>query len=39
LFWTHNNWNLTFYMSAAAYVAGIMCWMFLDSVKPLEGTE
>ena len=35
--WTHNNWNLTFYLSAAVYAAGILCWYFLDSVTPLDG--
>lgn len=33
-----NNWNLTFYISAAVYAAAIPCWYFLDSVTPLEGT-
>ncbi len=33
-----NNWNLTFYISAAVYAAGIPCWLALDSVTPLEGT-
>jgi ACS family glucarate transporter-like MFS transporter len=32
LYWTHNNWNLTFYVSAAIYLMGIVCWMFLDPV-------
>ena len=36
LFWTHNNWNLTFYVSAAIYLMGIVCWRFLDPVTPLE---
>ena len=36
LFWTHNNWNLTFYLSAAIYLLGIVCWMFLDPITPLE---
>jgi len=36
LFWTNNNWNLTFYVSAAIYLGGILCWMFLDPVTPLE---
>jgi ACS family glucarate transporter-like MFS transporter len=35
--WTNNNWNLTFYIAAAVYAAGILCWYFLDSVTPLEG--
>jgi MFS family permease len=33
---TDNNWNLTFYVSAAIYLMGIVCWKFLDSVTPLE---
>jgi len=36
LYWTHNNWNLTFYVSAAIYLMGAICWMFLDPVTPLE---
>ena len=36
LHWTNNNWNLTFYVSAAIYVAGIFFWAFLDPVTPLE---
>ena len=36
LSWTNNNWNLTFYVSAAIYLCGIFCWMFLDPVTPLE---
>jgi MFS family permease len=36
LYWTHNNWNLTFYVSAAIYLMGIVCWKFLDPVTPLE---
>ena len=34
--WTDNNWNLTFYVSALIYLGGILCWKFLDPVKPLE---
>jgi len=33
---TSNNWDLTFYVSAAIYLLGILCWMFLDPVTPLE---
>jgi ACS family glucarate transporter-like MFS transporter len=36
LSWTHNNWDLTFYVSAAVYFAGSFFWMFLDPVTPLE---
>jgi MFS family permease len=35
---TDNNWNLTFYISAAVYLMGIVCWTFLDPVTPLEKT-
>jgi hypothetical protein len=34
--WTHSNWNLTFYVSAAVYLTGIVFWSLLDSVTPLE---
>jgi MFS family permease len=37
LTWSGNNWNLTFYLSAAVYLMGIVCWRFLDPVTPLEG--
>jgi len=33
---THNNWNLTFYVSAAVYLTGAIFWFFLDPVTPLE---
>ena len=36
---TNNNWNLTFYVSAAIYLMGILCWMFLDPVTPLESDQ
>ena len=36
LYWSHNNWNLTFYVSAAIYLMGIVCWKFLDPATPLE---
>jgi MFS transporter, ACS family, glucarate transporter len=34
--WSHSNWNLTFYVSAAIYLMGIVCWKYLDPVTPLE---
>lgn len=37
LHWTNNDWNLTFYVSAAIYLGGIICWKFLDPVRPIEG--
>jgi len=39
LTWTGNNWNLIFYVAAAVYLLGIVCWLFLDPVTPLEETE
>jgi MFS family permease len=36
LSFTHNNWNLTFYLSAVIYLLGIVCWLLLDPVTPLE---
>ena len=36
LTWTNNNWNLTFYVSAAIYAAGTIFWLFLDPTTPLD---
>jgi MFS family permease len=36
LLWTGNNWTLTFYISAAIYMVGATCWLFLDSHTPVE---
>jgi MFS family permease len=33
---TNQNWAITFYVSAAVYLLGIFCWMFLDPSTPLE---
>ena len=33
---SHNNWDLTFYISAAIYFMGSFFWMFLDPVTPME---
>jgi MFS transporter, ACS family, glucarate transporter len=30
------NWNLAFYVTAAAYVLGAFCWLAMDPVTPLE---
>jgi MFS transporter, ACS family, glucarate transporter len=35
LAWTSGNWTLTFYISAAIYLVGAVCWLFLDSHTPL----
>jgi len=34
--WTHQDWNVTFYVSAVIYAIAIVLWQFLDSVTPLE---
>ena len=36
LSWTNNNWNLTFYVSAAIYFVGSIFWLFMDPVTPLD---
>jgi MFS family permease len=33
---TNHNWTLTFYISAAVYLLGGVCWLFLDPVTPIE---
>ena len=33
---TNNNWALTFYVSAAVYSLGAVCWLFIDAVTPIE---
>jgi ACS family glucarate transporter-like MFS transporter len=30
------NWNLTFYVTAAVYIVGAICWLLTDPVTPLE---
>jgi len=37
--WTNNNWNLTFYVSAAIYLMAVVMWRFLDPITPLETGE
>jgi len=34
--WTSSNWNLTFYVSVGVYLTGIVFWMLLDPVTPVE---
>jgi MFS family permease len=36
LAWTSQNWTLTFYVSAAIYFLGAICWLFIDARTPLE---
>jgi fucose permease len=38
LAWTKQDWTLTFYVSAAVYSMGGVCWLFLDAHTPIEGT-
>jgi MFS family permease len=33
---SHQNWTLTFYISATVYLLGGVCWLFLDPVTPLD---
>jgi MFS family permease len=33
---SNHNWALTFYLSAAVYLFGGVCWLFLDPVTPIE---
>jgi MFS family permease len=39
LTFTNNNWTLTFYASAAIYLIGAICWLFIDAHTPLEDLE
>jgi MFS transporter, ACS family, glucarate transporter len=32
---THGNWNLLLYVMAAVYVAGAMCWPYIDPDTPI----
>ncbi len=33
---TNNNWDLTFYVSAAVYFSGVIFWSLLDPVTPFD---
>jgi MFS family permease len=35
LTWTGDNWTATFFVSASIYLAGAICWLFLDAHTPL----
>ena len=37
LAWTSDGWIVTFYISAAIYLMGGLCWLFLDTQTPIEG--
>jgi len=34
--WSGEDWNMVFYISAASYFLGMICWFFLDPVTPIE---
>lgn len=36
LAWTNNDWTMTFYISAAIYSIGGLCWLMLDAHTPVE---
>jgi MFS family permease len=38
LAWTGRNWSVTFYLSAAVYALGALCWLFIDPTRRVEGT-
>jgi nitrate/nitrite transporter NarK len=33
---TNGNWSANFWMFAAVYAVGGLCWLFIDPVTPLE---
>ena len=37
LAWTSHGWIVTFYISAAIYMMGALCWLFLDTQTPIVG--
>ncbi|HVT48290.1 MAG TPA: MFS transporter [Vicinamibacterales bacterium] len=37
--WTGQNWTLALYISAAIYMLGAVCWLFLDPHTPIEQPE
>ena len=39
LYWTHNNWDAAFYVSAAVYFCGSFFWLVMDPVTPLDAAE
>ena len=39
LTWGDGNWDMTFYVSAAIYLMGIVCWTFLDSGATLANGD
>ena len=37
--YSHRNWLITFWISAAIYLVGAVCWRWIDPVTPLEMSE
>jgi hypothetical protein len=37
--YSHNNWAITFWISAIIYFIGALSWLGIDPVTPLEKTE
>ncbi|MBI3417504.1 MAG: MFS transporter [Verrucomicrobia bacterium] len=37
--YSHRNWLIIFWISAAIYVVGAICWRWIDPVTPLEKSE
>jgi MFS family permease len=37
--WTGQDWTLALYVSAAIYMLGAVCWLFLDPHTPIEQPE
>jgi MFS family permease len=37
--WTGQDWTLALYISAAIYMLGAVCWLFLDPYTPIEQPE
>jgi len=36
LHWTGQSWAMVFYAGAASYFFGLLCWLFIDPVTPLD---
>jgi len=39
LWWSNENWAITFYVSAAIYCTGTLFWLCLDPITPIDETE
>jgi MFS family permease len=36
LVYTRKDWNVVFYLAAAVFAAGAVCWFFIDPVTPMD---